>query len=126
MISFKEFITEDKEPIPLITRPEREFHKKLRDDIKLGVKDMMEKIEAYQGWRLGVGDRFKSNKTGKVYQVTGYSWNIKFDSPMYLTKTIGEEESGSQYAVKHSGMKYGTGVHELLDSGDFIKLGTLR
>lgn len=106
----------------LITKPERDFYKKLRESISEGVRGLLEKVDGYDGWQYDVGDRFKSPKTGRVYEVTHRTWNLKLDVPMYGYKSVGEKdvESGTMFANEWEGKFTGKnpGVH-----GYMIRLG---
>jgi len=85
----------------LVTKPLREAHKKLQDEIKDRLREKMEKVAAYDGWKWEIGDRVKSKKTGKVWEVTAKSWNDNKNVPTYYMRTRGVkdgEESGMFYA----------------------------
>ena len=92
---------DDEKVTRLVTKPLREAHKKLQDEIKDRLREKMEKVSAYDGWKWEIGDRVKSKKTGKVWEVTAKSWNDHKNVPSYFMRTRGVkdgEESGMFYA----------------------------
>lgn len=86
----------------LITKPVREFHKKLLEDINKGVDETIAKTKEFKDWQWQPGDKVKSNKTGKIYDITHHTWDKKRDVPMYGYKSGSgeEEEKGHFMALK--------------------------
>lgn len=86
--------------IKLVTKPVREFAKKLNEDIKHRVEQTLEKVKAYDKWQWDEGDRVKSNKTGKVYTITARGWNNKDNKPIYFYENLLDQEKGTFIAEK--------------------------
>ena len=80
------------EPIPLFTKPLRDFRKKLLADVKTGAKKKMEKVAAYDGWQWDVGDRVYGKKTDAIYEIIARTWDDKNNRPMYMYKGLGSKE----------------------------------
>lgn len=95
-----------KEPTPLITKPMREFHKKLMDDLSEKSAEMNEKIrEESDRFVWDRGDRIRSQKTGKMYRIESRLWDRKNDRPMYKYSSLDEDETGTFIAdLAHKAM----------------------
>ncbi len=84
--------------VELISKPTKEFHKKLKSDIQERVDRALEKIINYNKWEWSEGNKVRSNKTNKVWTVKSKAWDSKNDAPIYFLESSGE--SGSFNAVK--------------------------
>lgn len=84
--------------VNLITKPTRDFHKTLQNEISEGVKNIQNKVNEYKGWKWEVGDRVKSTKTGNMWEVVGKTWNNQKDVPMYVMKNELAGEKSHFYA----------------------------
>jgi hypothetical protein len=82
----------------LITKPMKDFHKTLQSEISEGVKNIQAKVAEYKGWKWEVGDRVKSHKTGKMWEIIGKTWNNQKNIPMYIMKNEADEEKSHFYA----------------------------
>lgn len=83
----------------LITKPVREFHKDLRSSIIGRAEKMQDKVDTYTDWQWDTGMRVKSERTNQVYKITGRSWDMKNDRPMYRYESA-SGESGQFIATK--------------------------
>lgn len=92
-------ILKDNDPTvsTLITKPMQGFHKKLSNKISDRVAETNEMVNSYSGWKYKVGDRVKSGKTEKVYEIVGRGWDKKTNQPTYMYKTA-DGESGTAFA----------------------------
>lgn len=75
--------------VNLITKPLRSFASDLGERIAARAEEMANKVAAHEGWKFDLGDRVKSPKTGKVYEITGKSWDNRNDRPMYKYESAG-------------------------------------
>ena len=85
---------QDDKVVDLITKPLRDFHKDFNKRIADRVVEMKKKVDAYKDWQWEVGDRVKSNKTGKAYKINGRHWNMKSDMPLYRYESADGDEHG--------------------------------
>ena len=75
--------------VSLITKPLRSFASDLGERVAARAEEMANKVAAHEGWKFDLGDRVKSPKTGKVYEITGKSWDNRNDRPMYKYESAG-------------------------------------
>lgn len=85
------------EVVNLITKDVRDFHAKLREEISTGVKEILDKVEAYKDWKFIEGDRVQSKKTGHIWKITARSWNKKENKPTYYAEDLTEPGSKSLF-----------------------------
>ncbi len=82
--------------VQLIPKALREFRRDLGKDIEKRALQTMQRMERYKDWEFNRGDKIKSNTTGRIYEVTGRSWDRKNDTPLYTYKSA--DEAGVFYA----------------------------
>lgn len=80
----------------LITKPIREYAGNIHRDVAARVQEMKDKAAAHGDWEYSPGDRVRSNKTGRVYEITARSWDLKKDEPRYYYK-FGDEKKGGDW-----------------------------
>lgn len=73
-------------------------HKALQAKIKEGVQETLKRVEEYPDWKFQEGDKVRSKKTGKVYEIVARNWDKKNDRPMYNYKSA-EGEAGQFSAL---------------------------
>lgn len=111
-----------KEPERLITKPMRDFHGKLGEDLKERANVMAEKVASYPNWDYNVGDRMRSNKLGYTYTVNKKGWDNKKNEPLYYVSykdKTGDLTETSLYAKNIN--EYMTPVKEAKDRFKVIK-----
>lgn len=59
--------------VDLITKPVRDFSKSLREAALERSAQIAEQVNAYDGWKYGVGDRIRS-PSGQLLEIKGRSW----------------------------------------------------
>lgn len=94
----------------LVTQPVRDRYKKFQGDMKDLLKKKMEKVAAYDGWKWEIGDRVKSKKTGKIWEVTAKSWNDHMDVPSYFMQTRGQKD-GEDHAMFYAEPSHDAFIH---------------
>lgn len=92
----------------LITKPIRDFHTSLGKRIDERVTQNQAKVDAYQGWKFEVGQRIKSNKSSKVYEITAKSWDTRNNAPMYMYKSA----DGERGSFRAETSDKGKGAHD--------------
>lgn len=91
----KEVDFSSREPERLITKPLRDFKKKIDKDISDRVQTMREKVAEYPNWKFVVGDKIKSKKTKKSYKIIAQTWDNKNNRPMYKYESLDGNEKGT-------------------------------
>lgn len=103
----------------LLTKPIRDFHKSLGKSVRARMEDTARKVEAYDGWQWSIGDRVRSNTSGKVYEITGKTWDYRKDEPMYRYEAAvpkdqeGYEAGSFRAGVAHESLTKLTGPRKL-------------
>ena len=79
-----------------------EFANKLKGEMKAVQEEKLHNVNLYNDWQFHLGDRVKSLKTGKIWEVTAQDWA---KGPKYIMKTLDGKESASFDAAKaHEGL----------------------
>lgn len=73
----------------------KQYASQFRGDIRQHVAEMHKRAAERPDWTYQVGDKIKSTKTGKAYEITGHAWDLKKDVPFYFYRSLDGLEKGS-------------------------------
>ncbi|HSG27331.1 MAG TPA: hypothetical protein VLA34_02535, partial [Candidatus Krumholzibacterium sp.] len=80
-----------------------------REDLARRVEHNVRMVEAWDGWRWEIGERYKSLATGKVWTVTGKVWRDRKNEGVYYMETADGERATFIPSVAHEGFIKMTG-----------------
>lgn len=116
--------------VSLITKPLRSFASDLGERVAARAEEMANKVAAHEGWKFDLGDRVKSPKTGKVYEITGKSWDNRNDRPMYKYESagVGPDDEGYEAGMfiadkAEETLEQMTGPKKAYAGGGLVKAG---